>query len=78
VSEGDSWLLKTLGDLQGQWASAEANQLEFSLLSLTASDKSNVEEEQNMQRAREDWGPFIAYMVKLHAQKGDLKPKMLG
>jgi hypothetical protein len=59
--------------------SAEANQLEFSLLSLTTRTVESAEtaEAEIMRRTREDWGPFIAHMVNLHAQKGDLKGKIV-
>jgi len=64
----------TVSDLQGQWESASANQLEFSLLSLTRDmDVSDFHKrETKIQRMREDWGPFIASMVNLHAEKGDI------
>lgn len=52
--------------------------MEFSLLSLTAkSDAASLEEAERMRRTRENWGPFVAQMVQLHAQKGDLKSMML-
>ena len=52
--------------------------MEFSLLSLTArNDESSIEEAEKMRRTRENWGPFIAQVVQLHAQKGDLKSMML-
>ena len=52
--------------------------MEFSLLSLTPrSNEALTEEVEKMQRARENWGPFIAQMLQLHAQKGDLKSMML-
>ena len=69
--------MKIISDLQEQWSSAEANDLEFSLLSLTTRDASDQDEEnEKMRRTRENWGPFMAHMVQLHAQKGDLKDKM--
>ena len=78
VAEGESWLFAAVPDLQRQVGSATANELEFSLLSLVQKtdgpDQNN--EKLDMQRMREDWGPFIAHMVKLHAEKGDIKDLM--
>jgi hypothetical protein len=69
--------MKILPDISAQWQSAEADELEFSLLSLTAtSEPVGHEEIEKMRRTREDWGPFIAHMIELHSQKGDLKDKM--
>lgn len=67
-----------LPELQATWESASSTSLEFSLLSLTALSESSSqkEEEEKMLRVREDWGPFIAHMVKLHAEKGDLKNRL--
>ena len=75
LQEGDDWLMASVADLQKQWESAAANALEFSLLSLTPrSDFSSTDEEdEKMKRAREDWGPFLAYMVGLHSEKGNIK-----
>ena len=75
LGEGDDWLMASVADLQQQWESAAANALEFSLLSLTPrSDFSSIgEEDEKMARAREDWGPFLAHMVDLHSQKGNIK-----
>ena len=82
VLEDDAnWLNMVVPDLQGQWESAAASEFEFSLLSLVKADgdEEAVEEEQKAGRMREDWGPLMAYLVKLHAEKGTLeemlKPK---
>ena len=79
LSDGDSWIAMVLPELQSQWESATNSALEFSLLSLTAmTDSSGLESDAaRMMRAREDWGPFIAQMVKIHAEKGSLR-EMLG
>lgn len=77
LEDGDNWLMKTLADLQSQWESAEANQLEFSLLSLTArTEDVAVGEDEKMMKTRENWGPFIAHMIKLHSEKGDLRSRI--
>ncbi len=79
LSEGDSWIAMVLPELQAQWESASTNDLEFSLLSLTAlKDTLGLEaDREKMERAREDWGPFIAEVVRIHAEKGNLK-ELLG
>lgn len=78
IAEGDNWLTMVIPELQRQWQSAAANQLEFSLLSLSPTTNTSplASDQLQMQRMREDWGPFIAHMVKLHAGKGDLKERM--
>ena len=78
ITEEDNWLFAAIDDLQRQMQSAKADDLEFSLLSLvrrTDTEDSTVEAA-NMQRAREDWGPFISHMVRLHAEKGDIRDLM--
>lgn len=78
LSDGIDWIMMVLPELQATWESASSSTLEFSLLSLTAmTDFSSLEaDEEKMARMREDWGPFIAQMVRLHAEKGDLKEKL--
>ena len=75
LSDGDSWIAMVLPELQSQWESATTTALEFSLLSLTAmTDHSSLETDAaRMVRAREDWGPFIRQMVRIHAEKGSLR-----
>lgn len=78
LSDGVDWIMMVLPELQAKWESASNTSMEFSLLSLTAlKDFSSVKaDEEKMERVREDWGPFIAHMVKLHAEKGDLRDKL--
>ncbi|KIY02789.1 uncharacterized protein Z520_01254 [Fonsecaea multimorphosa CBS 102226] len=75
VDEGNGWIAMVLPELQAQLESATSNSLEYSLLSLTASNDSwSLEADRmKMERAREDWGPFLAQMVRIHADKGSLK-----
>ncbi|EXJ89785.1 hypothetical protein A1O3_02852 [Capronia epimyces CBS 606.96] len=75
LSEGDSWVAMVLPELQAQWETAATGALEFSLLALTAmTAASSLEEDQvKMERAREDWGPFFAQLVRLEAEKGRLR-----
>ncbi|KIX01136.1 uncharacterized protein Z518_10202 [Rhinocladiella mackenziei CBS 650.93] len=75
LSPEDNWVALVLPELQAQWETASTTALEFSLLSLTVmTDSSSLEADRiKMERVREDWGPFIAQMVRLHAEKGDLK-----
>ncbi|KAK5049372.1 hypothetical protein LTR84_004301 [Exophiala bonariae] len=77
VSDGVDWIMMVLPELQATWESASNTSMEFSLLSLTVRTESSTmkADEEKMARVREDWGPFIAHMVKLHAEKGDLKQK---
>ena len=73
--DGDSWIAVVLPEIQTQLESATDYALEYSLLSLTAvTDTSSLEEDQvRMQRVREDWGPFLAKLLKIHAEKGTLR-----
>ena len=75
VSDGDSWIAVVLPELQAQLESATSYALEYSLLSLTVTnDSSSLKTDQlKMDRVRENWGPFLAQMLKLHAEKGTLK-----
>lgn len=78
LCDGNDWIMMVLPELQATWESASSTTLEFSLLSLTAMTDSShlVADEEKMARTREDWGPFIAQMIRLHAEKGDLKDKL--
>jgi len=79
LSEGTDWISMVLPELSATWESASSRTLEFSLLSLTASTDSEqhaVADEQKITRMREDWGPFIAQLVRIHAEIGDLKEKL--
>lgn len=75
LDPGTDWIMMTLPVLQATWENAASKATEFSLLSLTsATASSDVESDRlKMARAREDWGPFLAHMTRLHAEKGDLK-----
>jgi ubiquitin carboxyl-terminal hydrolase L5 len=72
VEDGDSWTAVVLPELQTQ---LEAASMEYSLLSLTAvQDGATTEaDKEKMTRRREDWGPFLAQMMTLHAEKDDLR-----
>lgn len=78
IAGNDGWLFAAIGDLQNQMQSASSSEHEFSLLSLVRKTEhaDSTKEAENMQRAREDWGPFISHMMKLHAEKGDIKEMM--
>ncbi|RVX74903.1 hypothetical protein B0A52_01180 [Exophiala mesophila] len=75
LDPGTDWIMMTLPVLQATWENATSKATEFSLLSLTsATASSDVEADRlKMGRAREDWGPFLAHLMRLHADKGDLK-----
>ncbi|KIV81872.1 hypothetical protein PV11_04022 [Exophiala sideris] len=75
LEDGGSWVAMVLPELQAQCETATASAFEFSLLSLTAAAAtSNLDaDREKMERVRENWGPFIAQMVRLHAEKGTLK-----
>lgn len=78
IEDGASWLFAAIDNLQSQMQSAQADDLEFSLLSLVrrTDTEDSTAEAADMQRAREDWGPFISHMVRLHAEKGDIRDLM--
>ena len=80
LEPGDSWLAKSLGDLQGMWEKAVVNQFEVSLLILVErSDVTGVEAEvKQMEQVRQDWGPLITTLLKIHAKRGDLRELMDG
>ena len=53
----------------------EASAMEFSCLSVAHEMQQNISnfEETRIQRMKEDWSPFIAHMLELHAEKGDIE-----
>jgi ubiquitin carboxyl-terminal hydrolase L5 len=75
---GESWVMAVLPEIQTTLGSAEGSGLEYSLLSLTSvTDSASLEDDRRrMERVREDWNPFIATLMRLHANRGDLKEKM--
>ncbi|ETN37909.1 uncharacterized protein HMPREF1541_07532 [Cyphellophora europaea CBS 101466] len=77
TAEG-SWLFAAASDIQSQMASAIADEMEFSVLSLVrrTDTEDQSAEAADMQLAREDWGPFISHLVQLHAEKGDIQDLM--
>jgi ubiquitin carboxyl-terminal hydrolase L5 len=78
LADGDTWVATVLPELQSQLESAMASDLEYSLLSLTAGiGASRYEADaRKMTRAREDWGPFLSTLVRIHAEKGTLRDAM--
>ncbi|KAJ9611605.1 hypothetical protein H2200_004789 [Cladophialophora chaetospira] len=75
VDDGNSWIAVVLPELQAQLESATTYALEYSLLSLsTMTDVSSLEANRvKMGRTRENWGPFLAQLIKIHAEKGNLR-----
>lgn len=53
----------------------EASAMEFSCLSVSheAQQDTSSSEEVRIQRMKEDWSPFIAHMLELHAEKEDIE-----
>lgn len=86
IDNDASWLDMVVPDLQMQWEGAAQSELEFSLLSLVKrqggdtveEDKDRAEELDKATRLREDWGPMMAGLVKLHAEKGTLEENLWG
>ena len=78
IVENDGWLFAAIGDLQTQMHSASSSEHEFSLLSLVRRKEhaDSSAEAEDMRLAREDWGPFISHMIRLHAGKGNIKEMM--
>ena len=72
------WLPPVLSDIQKQLEAEEVNQLEFSLLRLVSNNEAAGQNpyEEEMRRYREDWGPFISHMIRLHAERGDLEERL--
>lgn len=66
--------MKIIGDLQATMEASEDDGTEFSLLGLNrgSDDGAEKESEAKVNRMREDWSPFIAHMLRLHAERGDL------
>lgn len=78
IAEGDNWLTMVVPVLEAQFNAAAMNELEFSLLSvvLTTPDAVDEKDYERMRRVREDWSLFMATMVRLHAEKGDIAAKL--
>ncbi|RMZ82308.1 hypothetical protein DV738_g1818, partial [Chaetothyriales sp. CBS 135597] len=80
ITPGDSWISPVLAEVINMRETAAVNQFEMSLLSLVQQlDHSGIAAEADqMDKAREDWGPFLTTLLKLHGQRGDLKEIMGG
>ena len=74
IENAGNWLKMVVPVLEAQFNAAAMNELEFSLLSVVLSDPSADDEkdQERMRRVREDWGPMMATLVRLHAEKGDI------
>ncbi len=83
IDDTADWLNIVVPDVQMQWQGAAENELEFSLLSLVKSEGGDTEQDdaenaEKAKRLREDWGPLIAGLVKIHAEKGTLEGNLWG
>jgi hypothetical protein len=67
--------MTSVADIQAQMEDPEASAMEFSCLSVIHGPdmQVTVADEAKVQRMREDWSPFIAHMLRLHAEKGDIE-----
>jgi hypothetical protein len=77
IDKDSNWLAVVVPDLQMQMDGAPQEELGFSLLSLVSSvgegaASDEAEDLQKAARLREDWGPLIAGLLKMHAEKGTL------
>lgn len=77
IDKDSNWLAVVVPDLQMQMDGAPQEELGFSLLSLVSSvgegaASDEAEDLQKATRLREDWGPLIAGLLKMHAEKGTL------
>jgi hypothetical protein len=78
LDKDSNWLAIVIADLQLQWEGASQSELEFSLLSLVSCEgegaaREKAEDLEKATRLREDWGPLIAGLIKMHAEKGTLE-----
>ncbi|RMZ89056.1 hypothetical protein DV736_g3693, partial [Chaetothyriales sp. CBS 134916] len=78
ITAGGTWLCPVLAEVMKMRETAAVNQFEVSLLSLVERvDDSGVGAEvKQMEEARQDWGPLLTTLLKLHSQRGDLKEVM--
>lgn len=81
LDKDSNWLATVIPDLQMQWEGASQSELEFSLLSLVSSEgegaaREKAEDLEKAARLREDWGPLIAGLIKMHAEKGTLEENL--
>lgn len=78
ITEVDNWLTMVVPVLEAQFNAAAMNELEFSLLSvvLTSPDAADEKDSERMRRVREDWGPMMATLVRIHAEMGDIASKL--
>lgn len=67
ISPDLSWLEMAASELTAQWASAAANNIEFSLLSLVKGEM-DAADVGRANRLREDWGPALAEVVRIFAE----------
>jgi hypothetical protein len=76
--ESEDWLMMVVPVLEAQFNAAAMNELEFSLLSVVLTDTTAEDEkdQERMRRVREDWGPIMSTLVRLHAEKGDIASKL--
>ena len=81
LDKESNWLAMVIADLQMQWQRASQSQLEFSLLSLVSREGKGAEDDkaedlEKATRLREDWGPLISGLIKMHAEKGTLEENL--
>jgi predicted cupin superfamily sugar epimerase len=72
LSDKGNWLDMAVAELSAQWQSAAENNIEFSLLSLVAASEdeaARAKENVKACRMREDWGPALAELVRIVAER---------
>lgn len=78
IEDDGNWLMQLVADIQVFFEAADANDTEFSLLSVNHEPGTGPSQADQLKatRLKEDWGPFIVHMLKLHAEKEDLEMLM--
>jgi hypothetical protein len=76
-----NWLAVVVSDVKKQMKAAPQGELGFSTLSLVSSEREEaaVEQAEDLEKAnrlREDWGPLIAGLIKMHAERGTLEENL--
>jgi hypothetical protein len=80
LDKDSNWLAVVVSDVQKKMKAAPL-ELGFSTLSLVSSERDGaaMEEAEDLEKAtrlREDWGPLIAGLIKMHAEKGTLEENL--
>lgn len=77
IEEGQTWLNVTVQDVLPLLEEALSDDQQCTMMSVVRSEGAPIFSEEERMRKQDDWAPFIETLIRIHAERGDLR-EMLG